>query len=172
MTGSTTLPKPDAFSASWDRRIRRTSVTLIVTTVTLAAVGLLGVNSARATNTDNGYSLAVQYARITRPGLATPFSIEVTTLGGELPSDVTVRVSSEYLAMFDANGIEPTPASSFNDGNWTDWRFEVPAGQAVLRVDFDGRLEPSVQWARSGTVAVIVDDHEVVATSLNTWVAP
>ena len=172
MTGSTTLPNPDAFSAVWDRRIRHISVSVIVTTVALAAVGLLGVSSARATNTDNGYSLSIQYAGITRPGLATPLSIEVVALGGNLPGNVTLRVSSDYLAMFDANGIEPTPTSAFNDGTWTDWTFDVPPGRGVLRVDFDGRLEPAVQWRRSGTVAVIVDDQEVVATGINTWVAP
>ena len=111
--------------------------------------------------------------RVTRPGLATPFALEVsTTDGSDLPEVVTLRMDTSYLSIFDFNGLEPTPSTSFSTNDWTWWSFDVPPDQSSLRVGLDARLEPSVQWARSGSAALEIDGVSLVSVDFTTWVMP
>ena len=156
-----------------ERYIRAASLGLIGTVVILAAVGLFGVRTATAEATDNGYTISVFHSAIARPGLAAPFSVEVsTTDGSPLPERVTVRVDSPYLAIFDDNGMEPAPSESFNDSQWTWWTFDVPAGASSLRVDLDARLEPAVQWGMEATAAMELAGVEMTQVGFTTWVMP
>ncbi len=112
-------------------------------------------------------------AQVTRPGLATPFAVEISsTDGSPLPAIVTLRLATAYMAIFDFNGLEPTPSASFSTDQWTWWEFEVPPDQPTLRVAADARLEPSVQWARSGSAALEVDGESLVSVDFTTWVMP
>ncbi|HEU4895177.1 MAG TPA: hypothetical protein VFT85_05010, partial [Acidimicrobiia bacterium] len=102
-----------------------------------------------------------------------PFAMSIeSTDGSALPSMVTTRVGNDYLAMFDENGLDPDPASSFQTEQWTWWQFDVPEGASVLEVSFDARLEPAVQWGRSTTAAVEIEGREAVAVEFTTWVLP
>jgi hypothetical protein len=168
---STTIPSLDAGTHAWERPLRRFSVVLIAALFVTAAIGLLGVRTATVTDVGNGISVAVLHSTISRPGLATPFSIEISTVDGDdLPSYVVVLVSSDYLAIFDDNGMEPAPLESWNDAEFTRWSFQ-PDGPSI-RVDLDARLEPSVQWARRGTVVVEIAGQRAANLSFVTWVAP
>ena len=139
----------------------------------LAAVGLLGVRTGTTLARDGGYSVEVLHAETSRPGLATPFSLDVSTVDGSaLPDTVTLRLDSSYLAMFDFNGLQPTPSMTFSTEEWTWWAFDVPTGQASLHVEVDARLEPGVQWARSGAVALDIDGERQVSVDFTTWVMP
>ncbi|HEY6634358.1 MAG TPA: hypothetical protein VI141_01970 [Acidimicrobiia bacterium] len=170
---STTIPEADSGTRALERPLRLVSLGVIATLTVATAIGLLGVRTAEVTASGGGMLLTVDYSVVTRPGLATPFSVEVARVGGSaLPAELTVRVSSDYLAIFDDNGMEPQPAESFNTSEWTWWVFDVPDGATSLRVDLDARLEPAVQWARSGVVAVDVGEVEAVAAGFTTWVAP
>jgi hypothetical protein len=145
----------------------------VIGVLVLAAVSLLGVRTGTVAASGDGYSIEVLRAQVTRPGLATPFAVEIATVdGAELPEEVTLRVESSYLSIFDFNGLEPTPTASFSNDQWTWWSFEVPAGQPVLRVDLDARLEPSVQWARSGSATLEIDGRSLVSVDFTTWVMP
>jgi hypothetical protein len=146
---------------------------VILGMVLAGLLGLLGVRAGHANASEDGLSLTVDHAAITRPGLATPFSVVVeSTDGSPLPATLTTRISSEYLTMFDENGLEPDPASSFRTEAWTWWEFEVPEGSSVLEVFFDVRLEPGVQWGRPATAAVEIEGREAVAVDFATWVLP
>ena len=146
---------------------------VILALVVAGLLGLIGVRAGHATASEGGLSLTVDHAAITRPGLATPFALVVeSTDGSPLPATLTTRVSSEYLSMFDENGLEPDPASSFRSETWTWWEFEVPEGSSVLEVFFDARLEPGVQWGRPATAAVEIEGRETVAVDFATWVFP
>jgi hypothetical protein len=170
--GLSTIPEPRT-ALIWERPMRLVSVGIIGAVVLAASLGLLGVRTTKTSATGNGLSISVEYAAVSRGGLATPFSVEVATENGSpLPSSTTIRVSSPYLAMFDDNGIEPAPASSFNTGDWTWWTFEVPTGASRLQIDLDARLEPSVQFGRGAEAAVEIEGREVVAAEFNTWVMP
>jgi len=149
------------------------AVSVIVTLVVAGIVGLLGVRTSVASAIGESITLTVAHASVTRPGLATPFSMVIASKDGSpLPSTLTTRVGSAYLSMFDENGLEPEPTSSFRSGDWTWWSFEVPDGASELEVSFDARLEPAVQWGRSTTAAVEVDGREVAAVDFETWVLP
>ena len=53
----------------------------------------------------DGTEVELHYARITRPGLATPWSVTVHRPGG-FEGPITVRSSSAYFDLFDENGLD------------------------------------------------------------------
>jgi len=170
---TSTIPPEDSGANGLEPVIRALSLGAIALIVVLASVGLFGVRTDTARASDNGYSIAVDHSAIARPGLAAPFSVEVSTEDGSpLPSTVTVRVDSPYLAMFDDNGMEPVPTASFNTGESTWWTFEVPAGSSSLRVDLDARLEPAVQWGRQASASLEIEGIEMTGVRFTTWVLP
>lgn len=174
-TGESTSTRPpeDAGTNRWDRVLRRFSFALLCAIVLAGLLGLLGVRTTTAAASGNGFTIEVTHASVTRPGLATPLDLRVSTNDGSpLPSAVTTRIGSSYLAMLDENGLDPQPVSSFQSEVWTWWTFDVPKGASTLEVSFDARLEPAVQWGQGSTVAVEVADEEVVAVDFETWVLP
>lgn len=153
--------------------MRLFAVGALVLIVAGAALGLLGVRTVTKTVSSNGFTIEVRHAAVSRAGLATPFDVAVRTDDGSpLPAEVRLRVSSPYLAMLDDNGMEPLPVTSFNDGRWTWWTFEIPEGERALTVSLDARMEPAVQWGRDGAVAVDIEGREVVMVEFDTWVSP
>ena len=156
----------------WERRLRGLAFGVIAALVLLGATGALGVRTSASTASADGYDLSVTYARVTRAGLATPFSIVVERPSWDEAQTLTVAVTSDYLAIFDDNGLEPIPIESFNSPEWTTWTYRLPPGESTLRVDLDARLEPAVQWGRSAEVRVLSGDEEVVSTRFTTLVMP
>lgn len=185
MEGEPTIPDTPASSTStipdeppeswtrWERRLHVASFVLVVGLVILAATGLLGVRTGTITASEGGYQIEVLRTAVSRPGLATPFGISVATAdGSDLPETVTLRVDSSYLAMFDFNGLQPEPSTTFSTEQWTWWTFDVPRGHSSLRVELDARLEPSVQWARAGTAGLEINGDSLVSVDFTTWVMP
>lgn len=154
-----------------DLAYRRALIAFSATVLLAGLLGLLGVREADATASAAGYEVTVRHASVTRPGLATPFDV-IVSRDQALPDEIVLEVSSNYLAAFDENGLDPQPTRSFSDGEKERWLFEVPARETRLTVSFDARLEPSVQWARSATVRLLVDGDEVTVVDLRTWVMP
>lgn len=150
--------------------MRRAFLGMLTAIVLLGASGWLGVRAATAAAEREGYTLQVTYARITRPGLATPFAIEVMNPNG-FDADVRLDVSSSFLEAFDENGLDPDPVSSSSDGTWTSWGFEPPEG-TTLEVSFDARLEPAVQWKRDASVRLVVAGETITTVSFTMWVMP
>lgn len=174
-TGESTSTRPpeDTGTNGWDQRLRTMSLSLLGALALTGLLGFLGVRSTTAVASENGFTIEVTHASVTRPGLATPFDLRITTDDGSpLPAAVTTRIGSSYLAMFDENGLDPQPSSSFQSDEWTWWTFEVPEGAGILEVSFDARLEPAVQWGQESSAAVEVDDEQVVAVDFETWVLP
>lgn len=172
--GSTSTRPPEEIGTDgWEKGLRIFSISLLSAVVLTGLFGFLGVRSAIAVASANGFTIEVTHASITRPGLATPFDLRVATEDGSpLPATVTTRIASSYLAMFDENGLDPQPVSSFQSDQWTWWTFEVPEGAGLLEVSFDARLEPGVQWGQDSLAAVEIDHAEVVAVEFETWVLP
>lgn len=168
-----TRPHDESGSDDADRWLRIVSQTLIAALVIAGILGLLGLKTSTATGSSNGYTIEVLHAAVTRPGIATPFAVTTTRDdGSSLPGSVTLRIDRAYLGIFDENGIDPDPASSFQDDRWTWWTFDVPEGSSSLTVSFDARLQPSVQTGAKGTVAVEAGGEEVVSVDFRTWVMP
>lgn len=150
---------------------RRVGLAAVALLVIAGASGALGVRTAKTTSTAGPYRLSVTYAAVARPGLAAPWEIEVTKKGG-FDRPIRIAASSEYLSMFDENGLDPDPASATADADEIVWEFEPPPGDTLV-VSFDARIEPAVQWGRSGRTRVLDErGATVVAVSYRTWVMP
>lgn len=173
MTSSTIPEEVPGRWDRWERRFHVVSIGVVVLIVALAAFGIFGVRTGAVVATGNGLSLEVLHSQVTRPGLATPWSATVSTEDGSpLPGNLTLMVSTPYLAIFDLNGLSPAPSAEFSNEQWTWWEFEIPPGQGSIRIDLDVRLEPAVQWARFGSAAVEVNGVKLVSADFQTWVMP
>jgi len=155
-----------------DVLFRVVTVSLIVVIIALAALGFLGVSFSESSTTSDGYTLSVDHVAIARPGLEAPFSITVTRDGAPLPDRVTIGIDSALLVLLDHYGIQPTPVESSNDGVWTTWTFDVPPGQAVFAVDFDGRMGPSERWSHEETAFLDIEENRIVTNRFTLWVLP
>jgi hypothetical protein len=161
------------------RKVGYTLTVVVLTALVGAAVvdaaapfGIYGVQtrSTSATAAD-GTQLEVRYGTVSRPALATPFDIEVRSPDG-FDGPITVAVLSEYLALWDENGLDPAPSEETADGESTLWTFDPPAGN-VLAISFDARIEPAAQNGERGRVAVVDDTGaELVAVDFRTRVLP
>ena len=139
---TSTIPSDESGRSRSEKYLRFAAFGLLGALVLFALVGLFGVRTTTETARGNGFVVDVLHASVARPGLAAPFSVEVRSDDGSpLPQRVTVRVDSTYLAMFDDNGMEPSPEASYNTSESTWWTFEVPSGSSSLRVDLDARID-------------------------------
>ncbi len=158
------------------RWLYRATTTLLCLLVGLAVLDAMGVTAvygvkARTVSADGGgYRLEVRYPVVARPALAAPFDIALGREGG-FDGPVTLAVTSDYLAIWDANGLDPEPSSSITDEQRLLWEFE-PEGDTLV-VSFDARIEPGVQWGRAGRVEVLDDRGDTqVAVDFRTRVLP
>ncbi len=176
MTGSTRSSAPaqraDAGAGStyplnpspgWDvfeRVLRSVSVIVIFGVVLFALFGFAGLTTGSETTDGDEFSVRVEYATVSRPGLATPFVIDVESASGALPDELTVEIPRRYLAMFDENGLDPAPDSITSDGETEIWTFR-PGDVATLSIDFDARLQPNMHFGRDAWVRVRGGDSAV-----------
>ncbi len=141
----------------------------------LGALGFYGVRTRTISAAAGGYELSVRYASVSRPGLATPWSLEVRRPGG-FPDGVTLAVMSSYFDAFDENGLDPAPVAEPSDGERTFWPFGPSAGDTIS-VSFDARIEPGVQVTRvKGRAEVLAGPgpaaSPLVTVDFGTWVLP
>ena len=151
---------------------RRVFVVLLGVFLLLGALGFYGVRKTSASAAGGGYEVSVDYASVSRPGVATPWSFEVRRPGG-FPDGVTVAVTSAYFDVFDENGLGPAPAEETTDGDLTVWRF-APTPSDTLSVSFDARIEPGVQLTTAkGELSVLGPDGQpAVTVAFRTFVMP
>jgi hypothetical protein len=146
---------------------------LLALLVLAGLLNVLGVKSRTvdAASPDGALAVSVHYAQVARAGLDVPFRITVQRQGG-FDQDVTIAVSSDYLDLFDRNGIEPQPTAATATTDDVVWRFDPPPGD-TMEVSVDMQVQGGRHWGRSGTVAVL-DDGEapLVAVHFKTWLAP
>ena len=155
------------------RLLRRLFFCALTAFLLLGALNVYGVRTKEATATANGYEMTVTYATVTRPGLATPWSVEIRRPGGFDSGLVSVAATSSYFDAFDENSLDPDPARSTSDGELTVWQFEPPTGD-TLAVSFDARIEPGVQLTRlHGEVKVLGPTGDAaVSVPFSTFVMP
>ena len=164
---------PDVSTLTRARLGRRIFVTLLAAFLALGALGLYGVRTRTASASGGGYEITVSYARVSRPGLATPWSVEISRPGG-FPEGLTVAVTSSYFDAFDENGFSPTPVEETDDGERTVWQF-APSAADTIEVSLDARIEPGVQFETvKGQVEVLSGPTgpAVVQVDFSTFVMP
>jgi hypothetical protein len=169
----TTIPK----NPGWDRArrgrsLRRIFVVVLVVFVGLGVANVYGVRSATVSDESDGYTIVVRYARVTRPGLATPWSVEIGRAGG-FDGPITLATTASFFDVFDENGLDPDPASATSDGERLIWEFDTPPSGTAMTVTFDARIEPAVQFKRVDAVTeLIIDDEVIAAVSYRMYVMP
>lgn len=155
-------------------RLTAAALAVVVLGAVVDATGslpLYGVDSRRAIGRAGGYELEVRYASVSRPALATPFDIEVRRPGG-FDGPVTVAVSTDYLSIWDENGLDPSPTAETASPGTLEWEFDPPPGDA-LAISFDARIEPGAQQGKQGWVSVLDDaGNPVVSVSFRTRLRP
>ncbi len=137
----------------------------------LGALDVYGVRTAEASATAGGDQLTVRYARVSRGGLATPWSVQLRRAGGFDRDTVTLAADSGYFDIFDENGFDPEPLESRTDGDRIVWTFRAPVGD-TLTVDFDARIEPAVQLERAEGTVWLVDGPLPLSVGFSTFVMP
>lgn len=171
---ATAPPQSDHATLLRERRWRWTFGVVLCVFLALGAAGVFGVRTATTAAAGGLYELRVKYPSVTRGGLASPLDVEISRRDGALLDEpVRIAVSSDYIAMFDANQLSPAPSSETSRADELIWEFDPPPAGEVLQVRFDARIEPAVQWGRDGFVRVLDDDGAPVAeVTFHTWVTP
>lgn len=131
--------------------------------VVAGLLGYLGMKTGTVSAASGGYQLQLQYPRIARAGLDTPWQLTVTRQGG-FDGPVTVEVTSAYFDIFESQGVTPEPSDETTDGKWDRMTFDKPDGD-TLTIDFDIYVQPASQVGRSGTARVL--DHGQPAASVD-----
>jgi hypothetical protein len=162
--------EPNLLPSRHARALRRLFMTGLIAFLAYGMTGGLGVRTRATTAQGGGYQLTVTYGQVSRPGLATPWSLEIHRPGG-FDGPVTVSAASSYLDMFDENGFDPEPSKATANPDDVIWEFEPPAGD-TLAISLDARIEPGAQWGRTGRTSVLVEGKPVVTATYKTWVLP
>lgn len=149
---------------------RRATLAVLLAILVLGAANALGVRVGAVTAAGGGYRIAVTYAEVSRPGLATPWGVEVTRHGG-FDGPIRIATSRAYLHLFDYNVVHPQPAKETGTPDMVIWEFDPPAGQ-TFRVSFDGRLEPTEHLSQGASTSVLEGDLPVVTVHYTTRVVP
>jgi len=170
--GTSTAPAPnDDRAVRRSRASRRVFIVALVAFLAVGALGGYGVRTRSTRSSGGGYDLEVRYASVTRPGLASPWSVEIRRAGG-FDGPVRLATTARYFDSFDENGLSPDPTASTTDGERIIWEFEPPPGD-MLVVSFDARIEPAVQlsWV-TATTSVLDGDTAVASVRYRTVVLP
>jgi hypothetical protein len=172
MTSSPTASEASRSTARLRRgRAGRRLFALLVAAFVLAgALGVFGERLDVATAADDGYELAVEYPRRTRGGMSQDLDIRVRRAGG-FDGPVTIALSVDYLRVFEQPGIQPEPAGATATADQVRWTFDPPPGD-TLRVLVDLRVEPHRHWGKTGVLALVEGDREIVSVTLETVVMP
>ena len=105
------------------------------------------------------------------PGSNVPFEIKVHRDGG-FDGDVVLVVSSDYLALFNQDSIDPQPDSETSTSHNVRWRYDQPPKDTFV-VTVDMAVQQGRHFGRSGRVAVLDGSGRTLAhTSFTTWLAP
>lgn len=153
------------------RRLRRVGLVVLGAVVLAGLLNLLGVRTGTVSAERAGFTLSVEYAEVTRPGLATTWIVEVRRDGG-FDGPVALATDATYFDRFDFNQLYPEPVSIVPRGEVVLYVFEDIEGE-VLRVAFDGRATPTFIFDLAhGSTGLEVDGREVVRVDYTTVVMP
>ncbi|HEX5936069.1 MAG TPA: hypothetical protein VFZ75_00025 [Actinomycetota bacterium] len=153
------------------RTYRRVGLVALAIVVLAGLLNLLGVRHDVVSAEAEGYRLAIEYARVTRPGLASPWKVEVTRPGG-FDGPITLAMSADYFDRFDFNQFYPEPTSTTSRGDVVLWTFEGIEGDRLV-VRFDGRATPAFTLGlAAASTALEIDGRQIVRVDYTTVVMP
>ncbi|WZH53905.1 MAG: hypothetical protein PIR53_07900 [Nocardioides alkalitolerans] len=152
-------------------RVRRVGMGVLAAVVVAGACGTWGVRTATATATTDGLRLEVDFPRVARPGLDVTFAVTVEDPAG-LPATVDVGIDAAYLHLFEAQAIQPEPASQVRRGDQVVLTFETVPGTTTLVVELDHYVQPSALRGTDARVTATVPDGRTVVVDAPLLIAP
>jgi hypothetical protein len=153
------------------RRYRRIGLGILAVVVTAGLFNVVGVRREVVTAEADGYRLEVEYTQVTRPGLASTWTVAVTHPGG-FDGPFTVTTNADYFDRFDFNQFYPEPSTTASRGDVLLLTFEGIEGERfVLR--FDGRATPTFVFdLAEASTGLEVDGREIARVDYTTVVMP
>lgn len=150
---------------------RRVAVAIMVIAIATAAIGWLGVRSATKIATNDGYRLAVTYARVARAGLDVPLTIQVTA-PAPIRESIVISISSGYFRMLEAPDFRPDPSVVSSDATTLYFTFAPPPAGNTMVIDYEASIQPSAQWGTSATIALRAGGVTRVSLPIRTALLP
>jgi hypothetical protein len=143
----------------------------LLTAFAVAGVsGFLGPKTSVVTTRGSGYTLAVTYPQVTRPGLPVRWEYTISHPGG-FDGPVSLQTTFDYLHLFDLTNIEPEPIGASSTGGLILYRFSPPPGD-VLRISMDAAAESGFHEPSETHTRVLVGGRAVLSVSFSTRVVP
>ncbi|HET9671781.1 MAG TPA: hypothetical protein VFQ40_02900 [Actinomycetota bacterium] len=168
---STRPPDVDLGELGRARRYRRIGLAILAIVVSAGALNVLGVRRETVVAEAEGYRLSVEYTRVTRPGLASTWAIDVTHPGG-FDGPVVLSTNADYFDRFDFNQLYPEPSAMASRGDTVLLTFDGIEGDRLV-VRFDGRTTPTFTFdLTEGSTALEIGGREVVRVDYTTVVMP
>ena len=153
------------------RNYRRVGLVAVSFVVLAGLVGLLGIRTATATASGDGYLLTVRHAQVTRAGLAVPMHVRVTHPGG-FSGPITIAISSQLLERFDFQNFYPNPSKETASANFLFYEFDPPPGE-VFQLNVDARTSPDQNGSADRYQVRLMEGSLPVATvDFRMWVTP
>lgn len=150
---------------------RRGFLSVLTVFVVAGGLGFLGVHSATARASEDGWSVSVLHASVARAGLDVPFEIRVRHLGG-FGKDITLALTGHYFDIYETQGFEPEPSEATRDAHTLYLTFTAPPKGQELVVSYDAYVQPSSQVGQSGRVGVMDGDQELATVRFETALLP
>lgn len=155
-------------AARWGRRA---IIALLALFLLLGVFNVFGVRQAAVSDTAGEWTLAVDYAAVSRAGLSTPLAVRVRRAGGFGAQPIVLAVERRYLLLFTGVRLEPPPISATASAELVTWTFAPPDGD-TLHVDVDARIDPSVHAGAPGSIAVMQGGRRAVSVAYRTRIMP
>jgi len=159
------------------KRLLYTFTTIVLTALMAIGVGdalgwwsVYGVSTERRSAAAGEYTLSVRYPTVSRPALASQLEIAVSNTSG-FDGPITIAITLDYFTLWDENGLVPAPDGETTDGDRVLWEFAPPTGND-LHIFYDARIEPTAQTGQDATVALVVDDVDIISIDIETEVRP
>jgi hypothetical protein len=160
---TSTLPEiRDPADVRRARDKRRVGIAVLLLFVLAGAAGLFGTRTGAESAAAGGYLMTVTYPKISRPGHAVRYEVELKRAGG-FDGPIHMRFSSAYFDLFDENSFGPDPESTTTTGAYDVYEFSPPPGDTFV-VSSDTRIEPARQRGEKGEASVLDESGRPIVT--------
>lgn len=158
--------------AARGRSWRRIAIAVAATFVIAGLLNVWGPRQHTARVDGERHQLTVTSPSVSRGGLAASWAATVRRHdGGALGDELEIVVDQSYLAIFDQNAIDPTPAEAWTEAGSVHWLFELPEDVTEFRVELDARIQPNSRWRHRASTTVTVGGESITA-HYTTWLVP
>lgn len=151
--------------------VRRAVLTFFLVVLLAGVVGVLGVHTDTVSNSEDGWSLELEYAEVARGGLDVPWEATVTRQGG-FDGPITLALDGGYLDIYETQAFHPEPSAGMRDGGTLFLEFDPPPSGEVFVVAYDAYIQPGSQVGSTATLAVLDQDVQVAPVEFSTRLLP